>query len=248
MAEIENPVATEGAPAPETAPAPEPVRSVPDALPLAPALSRKAQLEAMMADTRGPYWNPHLGVSDSLQAEYRGIIESEQNPGAGPAKASHTAPESEPGAGADSLTDGAAARAATPEQLGIDQATFDNASATWDVLADALGEEVGAEIQTVLTGDPELHRAIFREIGQSYAGRVHHATPDELNEFAGTGAGSILVPKWRGDAGRRLGIALARIDRLEDGMSDETYDSWRRLWRFALTPQQRALILDKLTT
>ncbi len=53
---------------------------------------------------------------------------------------------------------------------------------------------------------------MVREFGEPLPVPVS-LTDDQVSQFAKTDAGAILIPRWGGDANRRLGIWIARVGR-----------------------------------
>ena len=81
--------------------------------------------------------------------------------------------------------------------------------------------------------------AILVELGLGGGGSCKSASEDELDTFAGSDEGAILVPFWRGKAGKNLGMVKQRLERIEAGMSNYERDAaWS--WFDAL-PERAAI-------
>jgi hypothetical protein len=72
------------------------------------------------------------------------------------------------------------------------------------------------------------------------------ADPADLETFAGSGAGRILVGEWGDEAGRKLATALYRWERLTENLSDSEFAELDDFYRLRLRPQDRAAVLRRL--
>ncbi len=94
--------------------------------------------------------------------------------------------------------------------------------------------------------DDNVRAATYGELARAYVPRQPPADAGDLEEFANTSAGKLLVPE-RGDAaGRRLAIALFRWERLVDLLSDREFGELDDVYRNRLRPHERAAVLRRL--
>ncbi len=87
--------------------------------------------------------------------------------------------------------------------------------------------------------------AILGELSLGDAGSVKSASQAELDHFAGSEAGSVLVPFWKGAAARNFGRVQQRIFRIEADLSQSEQDAvWD--WFDDLPSQGRIAVLCTL--
>ena len=88
-------------------------------------------------------------------------------------------------------------------------------------LLDALNTEDQIEVEQsfhALNGN--VQAAILGELGLGGGGATRTASQADIDRFAASELGSVLVPFWRGRAGKNLGMVNQRIGRIEAGMSE----------------------------
>ncbi len=67
-------------------------------------------------------------------------------------------------------------------------------------------------------------------------------------KFRATSAGSLAAQTWGDQAPARLGIALARWDRMTEGLSDPDFKTLDTFIRNRLAPRERAYLWWALAT
>ena len=75
-----------------------------------------------------------------------------------------------------------------------------------------------------------------------YAG----AGADDLATFGATAHGEILSRGWGADTSRLLGVALARMTRIERDMSADDLSEWRDFFHNSLSARDRAVLIAYL--
>lgn len=201
-------------------------------VPAAPSANeaRKAELEKMMANTKGPYWSGRDAAR--LQDEYRGILEAGEAPGAVQIAGEGFRPDDV---------------AYWQETYGVDGETL--AAGTESVrafeadLAADLGPDVAGDLQDAFTASVDLpvRHAVEAEFFEPLA-HVEPYSQEGLAEYAKTETGRYLVAF----IGAEAPAALARIDaRLQRIAERAGPDGWKALagWLNGLPANERAAIL-----
>ncbi len=113
------------------------------------------------------------------------------------------------------------------------------------ILADmgVTAEEVASAFDGL--GD-NVRAAVYREFASAYVPQQPATDPADLETFAESGAGRILVGEWGDDAGRKLATALYRWERTVEGLSDAEFAELDDFYRLRLRPQERAAVLRRL--
>ena len=88
-----------------------------------------------------------------------------------------------------------------------------------------------------------LKAALEIEYPDSEAPRSPASTQD-IATFSATGHGQVLMPQWGADASRLLGVAIARMARIEAGMSEADLTGWRNFFFNKLPVNARAAVVD----
>ena len=104
-------------------------------------------------------------------------------------------------------------------------------------------EDVAVAFDTL--GD-NVRASVFREFSNPYTPALPAADPADLEDFAESSAGQILVKEWGDDAGRKLATALYRWERTVEGLSDQEFAELDDFYRLRLRPQERAAVLRRL--
>ncbi len=68
----------------------------------------------------------------------------------------------------------------------------------------------------------------------------------DLEEFANTSAGDILVDEWGAEAAHKFSVILFRWERLTEPLSDAEFDQLDDFYRNRLRPHERAAVLRRL--
>lgn len=156
-----------------------------------------AAIEKEMADRDSGYWK-----DEAKQQRYRDLVSIRD----------HAAPPE--------------AMAVAARDFGMAEA---DASVTWEKamrMEESMSAEVRVDINASLGQLPgELRGGIVREFAMPVPA-VGEATPQQLEAFADTEAGAILMAKWCPYAPRRLATIQARWQRVRAGLDD---DEWRWL-------------------
>ena len=87
-----------------------------------------------------------------------------------------------------------------------------------------------------------LQGAIAREMAQGLPADVEPLDEEALAKFRLTPTGGILSSWWGRETPYRLGILCGRMDRLEDTLSDEDFESWQDWINKRLTAEELAKI------
>ena len=69
------------------------------------------------------------------------------------------------------------------------------------------------------------------------------AGTDDVEAFGATRHGKLLSKVWGSDTARHLGVALARIGRIERGMSAADLSEWRDFFFNRITTKERAVLV-----
>jgi hypothetical protein len=108
----------------------------------------------------------------------------------------------------------------------------------------ALGDALG-DIEAGWDGlSDTLQGAIAREMGMPVPD-AKDAASNELGVFRRMPTGAILSSWWGRDAPHYLGILRDRLDRLENTLSDEDFESWQDWIGNRLTPEEAAQVLHE---
>lgn len=92
-----------------------------------------------------------------------------------------------------------------------------------------------------------VQTAILRELGAGFPANARSATPAELEAFRCMGGGGAeAAAAWGVNAARRLGRALARMDRIMDNLKQLDLHCFEKWWTGTLTPRERLSILWSL--
>ena len=225
--------------------APDAVETAPAETALVPS-DRKTELEGMMADTRGPYWNG--SKSDALQAEYRDLLDRQGGDTAAQAGADQAMTAADVAGSLDvigAMGEVGADWASDLRDSGNLGALEVSENVRSDIMADmgVTADEVASAFDGL--GD-NVRAAVYRELGSAYVPQQPAADPADLEEFSGTSAGQILVREWGDDAGRKLAVALYRWERTVEGLSDTEFAELDDFYRLRLRPQERAAVLRRL--
>jgi len=199
--------------------------------------ARKAEIEKMMAGgTASEYWH-----SPQLQQEYRAILDAEAGGAPSPG-----APRVAPAGGGLAPAAGRAP-AEVAKDFGVSEDAATVAMNTAGEIESAFGASA-ADINAVVSGLPDgLRQSMIAELGNPYVPRQPEADQASVVAFRDTAAGKLLAVRWGGDLPRRLGVALARVERFEAGLDDAAFNQWTHFWRRGLSADQRAQVLDRLT-
>ncbi len=131
-------------------------------------------------------------------------------------------------------------RQANPEQ----QQAIARASEVGKRMDVALGDALG-DIEAGWDGlSDTLQGAIAREMAQAVP-EAKDAASNELEVFRRMPTGAILSSWWGRDAPHYLGILRDRLDRLENTLSDEDFESWQDWINKRLTAEEAAKILHE---
>ncbi len=102
-------------------------------------------------------------------------------------------------------------------------------------------------ITTAIDGlDDNVRASVYREFSNAYTPRLPAADRDDLDRFAESGAGQILVKEWGEAAGRNLAIALYRWDRMTEGLSDTEFAEIDDFYLRRLGANEKASVLRRL--
>lgn len=109
-------------------------------------------------------------------------------------------------------------------------------------------ETRGALIQSFDNALPEaVTAAILAEMGMGSSAIVRNATDSEVDEFASSDAGRILVHEWRGHANRNVATVGLRINRIIGRLSESDAEA-AYAWLDNLSPKAQAGALRALVT
>ena len=207
---------------------------------------RLAEIEDMMADTRGPYWNG--SKSDALQAEYRELLDRQGGDTAAQAGADQAMTAADVAGSLDvigAMGEVGAEWASDLRDSGNLGALEVSENVRSDIMADmgTTADEVASAFDGL--GD-NVRAAVYRELGSAYVPQQPAADPADLAEFSGTSAGQILVEEWGDEAGRKLAVALYRWDRMIADLTETEEAEIDDFYRLRLRPQERAAVLRRL--
>lgn len=204
---------------------------------------RRGELETLMGDQHSSYWKG--AEAEKLQGEYRNLLDGKES--GMPAEAVTIT---------DADVDVAIKNVAGMGEVGAEWANElgrGNARGSLehgeDVRRSVFAEmgEAAAEVAQAFDGLPDNVRAsVHREFATAYVPRLPPADRDDLEQFAQSSAGKILVKEWGGDAARRLAVALYRWDRLTFRLNDDDFDALDDFFRKRLRPQERAAVMRRL--
>ncbi len=178
-----------------------------------------AELEAMMADTKGPYWSGPQAAE--FQARYRTLLESREGEPAGELIVS-------------------------AQGMGLSETDAAVAVSVAERLEQALPAEVRADINDSLGQLPDAVRlGIVRELAAPMPS-VPAATSDVVARFRDTEAGAVLLTQWGADGPRKLAQVKARWQRARNAL-DANGQGWLDWYvDHALQPGELVALLDVL--
>ena len=218
--------------------------------------SELSSLKAEMSDTKGAHFSGHWTESywnnETKQARARELMARE---------AGTEARDAPPPPGASSQAPSAGGIVPAGGRAPVNVAELAGLANTLDISSDAveagydaaLAIEAGmgtsaGDVNMAVAGLPDsLRAAMVRELSSAYVPRQPEADQAAVEAFKRTGAGVILAREWGGDLARRLGIALARVERFENTLDDASFRAWQDFWKHRLRSQEQAAILRTLT-
>ena len=107
-------------------------------------------------------------------------------------------------------------------------------------------QEVGVELDLAMGGLSDDLQSHLRTDYDAAEAPSSPAGADDLATFAATRHGEILSRGWAGDTARNLGVALARMKRIEKDMSADDLSEWRDFFHNSLTPRDKAVLVAYL--
>jgi hypothetical protein len=180
-----------------------------------------AEIENMMADTRGPYYQGPM--AEANQSRYADLIAQRD---AAPVPASKEAvsrqTEVQPDKAAMDYWQGAEGQKIIKEweKAGGVQKNLDAALAFADTLNKALPQETLADLNEQYRRLPiTVHSAVFAEFANPYT-KVSTVSSKEVASFSECPSGAEMVAEWGNDAPRHIAAFRARYKRMSARLSD----------------------------
>ncbi len=178
-------------------------------------VARQLEIEGLMKERGGAYWH-----SPALQNEYKALLE-----------------------GGDQQL------AALEQRHDQRQADQELALARAGELGKRMDASLGDALPDIEAGwdglSDTLQQAIAREMAQDLPADVEPIDEEALAQFRQMPTGEILSSWWGRETPYRLGILCGRMDRLEDTLSDEDFESWQDWINNRLPPEEAAAILHE---
>ena len=91
-----------------------------------------------------------------------------------------------------------------------------------------------------------VRASVYRELSNAYTPQLSAADRADLETFAESGAGQILVREWGDEAGRKLATALYRWDRMTEDLTETEEAEIDDFYLNRLRSQERAAVLRRL--
>ena len=114
-----------------------------------------------------------------------------------------------------------------------------------DIL-DGMGDTANDVVMAFEGLSDNVKGATYAELARAYVPRLPPADEADVEEFAETSAGKLLIPEWGADAGHKLAVALFRWERLVTPLTESEFAEIDDFYRRRLRPRERAGILKRL--